>query len=126
MSVNCLALIFLVMLLPACTPPISTTEPTNNDVAHDFVPTGTVKISVFPPPPSYPVELKIARIQGEVVVEVTVNSEGVPIKAIAVSGPKELRPIAENYFSHMRYFPRLENEKAIPFRVKNALTFSLK
>jgi protein TonB len=47
-----------------------------------------------PKPPPYPAMARRARIQGLVVVQVMVGADGVPISAVALEGPVQLRAAA--------------------------------
>jgi len=68
-----------------------------------------IKIKHQPPSPPYPPIAKIARIQGTVVVQITIDTNGVPMKATAIEGPVQLRPTAENYAMQWRFEPATLN-----------------
>ncbi|WP_026939452.1 energy transducer TonB [Holophaga foetida] len=68
-----------------------------------------IKIKYQPPAPPYPPIAKIARIQGTVVVQITIDTNGSPIKATAIEGPPQLRPTAENYAMQWRFEPAMLN-----------------
>jgi TonB family protein len=85
-----------------------------------------IQIAHQPPSPPYPPLAKIAKIQGVVVVEVTMNGEGVPTKTTAVDGPPQLRPAAEAYAMEWRFKPVLRNGAPQVVRFKMALAYKLK
>jgi len=79
-----------------------------------------IKIKYQPPAPPYPPLAKIAKIQGTVVVEITIGLDGVPIKAQALDGPPQLRPAAENYAMAWKFEPAMLN--GVPQTAKFKLT----
>ncbi len=79
-----------------------------------------IKIKYQPPAPPYPPLAKIAKIQGTVVVEITIGIDGVPIKAQALDGPPQLRPAAENYAMSWKFEPAMLN--GVPQTAKFKLT----
>jgi len=79
-----------------------------------------IKIKVQPPAPPYPPLAKIAKIQGTVVVEITIGIDGVPIKAVALEGPPQLRPAAEAYAMNWKFEPAMLN--GVPQTAKFKLT----
>jgi len=64
-----------------------------------------VKVKYQPPPPPYPPIARIARIQGTVVVQITIGVDGLPISAKALEGPVQLRPGAEAYAMQWKFEP---------------------
>ena len=66
-----------------------------------------MRIGYQPPAPPYPPEALAARIQGTVVVRVTIGVDGIPISAEALEGPIELRPTAEAYAMRWKFTPAL-------------------
>lgn len=85
----------------------------------------TVRIELQPTPPRYPVEAKARRIQGTVVVEVTVDRSGIPVASRALEGPPELCDTAEVYALAWRYQPwadpaiqRYRFKLTMPFRLR--------
>jgi protein TonB len=85
-----------------------------------------VKIKYQPPPPPYPPLAKIAKIQGTVVVEITIGPDGVPTQANAKEGPPQLRPAAENYAMQWRFFPAELNGVPQYARFKLTMPFRLR
>ncbi len=85
-----------------------------------------VKVAHQPAAPAYPPLAKIARIQGTVVVEITVGPDGIPIAAHAVEGPAQLRQTAENYAMGWKFEPAMLNGVAQTARFKLTMPFRLK
>ncbi len=83
-----------------------------------------IKIKYQPPAPPYPPLAKIAKIQGTVVVEITIGIDGIPIKAQAIDGPPQLRPAAENYAMQWKFEPAMLN--GVPQTAKFKLTMPFK
>ncbi|MDE3032112.1 MAG: TonB family protein, partial [Acidobacteriota bacterium] len=84
-----------------------------------------VKVKYRPPVPPYPPLAKIARIQGTVVVELTIGPDGVPISATAKEGPAELRPTAEFYAMQWRFEPAVLNGQPQYARFTVTMPFQL-
>ena len=85
-----------------------------------------MKTKYQPPPPAYPPLAKIARIQGTVVVEITVGTDGIPTSAHALEGPPQLRPVAEAYAMGWKFEPALLNGVPQTARFKLTMPFKLK
>jgi protein TonB len=85
-----------------------------------------MKIKFQPPSPPYPPLAKIARIQGTVVVEITVGPDGIPTSAHAVEGPAQLRKVAEDYAMGWKFEPAMLNGVAQTARFKLTMPFKLK
>jgi TonB family protein len=68
----------------------------------------------------------MARIQGNVVVQITIGADGVPISAKAVDGPSQLRPAAESYAMQYRFEPQMVGGVATEARFKLTVVFKLK
>ena len=83
-----------------------------------------IKIKHQPPQPPYPPLAKIAKIQGTVVVEIIIGVDGVPVKAVALEGPPQLRPMAEGYAMNWRFEPAMLN--GVPQTAKFKLTLNFK
>ncbi|NTV74772.1 MAG: energy transducer TonB [Holophaga sp.] len=96
---------------------------TSHVVDFDF---SQMKIKFQPPAPPYPALAKIARIQGTVVVEITVGPDGIPIAAHAVEGPAQLRQTAENYAMGWKFEPAMLNGVAQTALFKLTMPFRLK
>jgi protein TonB len=85
-----------------------------------------IKIKHQPPPPPYPPLAKIARIQGTVVVEISVGADGIPVSAKAIEGPAQLRATAEAYAMGWKFEPAMQNGTPVPARFKLTMPFRLK
>jgi TonB family protein len=79
-----------------------------------------------PPDPEYPALARSSRIQGTVVLEVTLGADGVPLQAHALSGPYALRACAEAWAMAWRFFPYLQNGLPQAGLLKLTVTFRLK
>ena len=66
---------------------------------------GKVRIRIQPATPPYPIEAKSKKIDGLVIVEVTINKDGVPTAARAIQGPELLRKHSEDYAMTWRFHP---------------------
>ncbi|WP_291270906.1 energy transducer TonB [Geothrix sp.] len=70
-----------------------------------------VKVKVRPPAPPYPAASLSQGTEGTVVAQVTIDPDGRPRRAIAVSGPAELKPTALRYALQWVFEPaRLNGE----------------
>ena len=85
-----------------------------------------IKVKYSPPAPPYPPLAKIAHIQGNVVVEIVVGPDGIPVSARAVEGPTQLRAMAEDYAMKWKFEPAMSNGVAQSARFKLTLNFKLK
>jgi TonB family protein len=86
----------------------------------------SMKVSYQPPPPPYPSFAKIARIQGTVVVEILVDPMGTVVTSKAISGPDELRQVAEDYAIQWRFEPALLDGVPQTARLKLTMPFRLR
>ena len=109
-------------------PVMQTLMPTPEGVARQVVDFDFSKLVVryTPPPPPYPPLAKIAKIQGAVIVEMTVDPAGIPISAMAVDGPLQLREWAEDSAYNWRYVPAMLNGLPTTMRFKLTLNFKLR
>ncbi|HNX95041.1 MAG TPA: TonB family protein [Holophaga sp.] len=85
-----------------------------------------VKVKRQPPAPPYPPLAKIARIQGTVVVEITVGVDGVPVSARALEGPPQLRDAAVAYAMQWRFEPCLVGGVPQQARFRLVMPFKLR
>ena len=85
-----------------------------------------VKVTLQPKAPAYPPEAKANRIQGLVVVEVTLDTEGKPETVKATEGPEELHTTAEDYARQWRFKPFLHNGKPTAVRFLLKMPFKLR
>jgi protein TonB len=84
-----------------------------------------VRVTYQPPLPPYPRLAQMARIQGTVVVQINMGTDGVPTSAKAVEGPFQLRAAAEAYALTWRFSPALVDGVPHPSRFKLSITFNL-
>ena len=86
-----------------------------------------VKVRVQPPAPPYPDQALADKVEGTVVVLLTLDPDGRPVRAVAVSGPPELKPTALRYAMQWIFEPvkadgkpvRAQFRLPIPFRLGN-------
>ena len=97
----------------------------NNNRVMDFD-FSQMKVKYQPPPPAYPPLAKIARIQGTVVVEIIVGTDGIPTSAHAVEGPPQLRAVAEAYAMGWKFEPAMLNGSPQTARFKLTMPFKLR
>jgi len=74
--------------------------------------------------PAYPAMAKIAKVQGSVIIEVTINEKGIVESARAVSGHPLLRDAALNAAQLWRWQPTILNQ--VPVKVIGTITFIFK
>jgi len=79
-----------------------------------------------PPAPEYPAIAKIARIQGTVVVVLTIDAKGRVIEAKAESGPEQLHACAVDYAKGWTFRPAKINGKPVSARFKLTMPFKLR
>lgn len=79
-----------------------------------------------PEAPTYPAEAKAARIQGTVVVVLTIDTNGKVVDAKAISGPPELQACAVDYARAWEFKPAKVKGKAVPARFKLTMPFRLR
>lgn len=85
-----------------------------------------IKIKHQPPPPPYPPLAKIAAIQGTVVVELIIDTNGLTEQATAIDGPPQLRASAESYAMQWRFEPALLNNVPQKARFRLTMPFRLR
>ena len=85
-----------------------------------------IKVKVQPPAPAYPPDAKEARIQGTVVVSLTIDPEGKVTEAKALSGPVELQQCALEYAKTWEFEPAMVKGKPMWARFKLTMPFRLK
>jgi len=85
-----------------------------------------IRVIHQPPAPPYPSEAKASGIQGSVVVELTVDTHGIPTSAKALSGPIELRHTAEAYALKWKFSPVILNGVPQYARFKLTMPFRLR
>ncbi|NWJ39604.1 MAG: TonB family protein [Geothrix sp.] len=97
--------------------------PTAGPMETDFK---KVRIKHQPEAPRYPSEAKAARIQGTVVVVVTIGIDGKVTEAKAESGPPELQACAVDYAKAWEFEPVRVKGKVVPARFKLTMPFRLR
>ena len=85
-----------------------------------------IKVLFQPPAPRYPVLALQRRIQGVVIIQVTVDPTGVPISAIAVDGPDVLKRTSENYALLWKFKAPDDTPSNVPYRFKLTMPFRLR
>jgi protein TonB len=85
-----------------------------------------MKVKYQPPPPQYPPLAKIAKIQGTVVVELTVGTDGIPMTAHAIEGPPQLRAVCEAFAMGWKFEPAMMNGVPQQARFTIKMPFKLK
>ena len=79
-----------------------------------------------PPPPAYPPLARNARIQGNVVIQIVVGLDGVPMSTRALEGPFQLRSAAEAYAMTWRFEPYLQNGIPLVSRFNLTVAYRIK
>ena len=79
-----------------------------------------------PPPPAYPPLARNARIQGNVVIQIVVGLDGVPMSTRALEGPFQLRAAAEAYAMTWRFEPYLHNGIPLVSRFNLTVAYRIK
>jgi TonB family protein len=97
--------------------------PTADPVEIDF---SKIHVKHQPDAPPYPPEAKAARIQGTVVVGVSIDTNGKVTDAKALSGPSELHACAVDYAKSWEFEPAKVKGKPVPARFKLTMPFRLK
>jgi protein TonB len=108
--------------IPDDPPPTPTPKPTPESVK-------TIRVSqvlnseakVLPRPP-YPQLAKIARVQGQVAVQVLINEKGDVVSAKAVSGPALLIPESQRAAFQAKFSPTTINGQAV--KVSGVITYN--
>ncbi|WP_243321195.1 M56 family metallopeptidase [Geothrix sp. SG200] len=85
-----------------------------------------IKVKHQPDAPAYPPEAKAQRIQGTVVVVVTIDAQGKVQDAKAISGPPELHACAVGYARTWEFEPARVKGKPVAARFKLTMPFRLR
>ncbi|MFZ1613389.1 MAG: M56 family metallopeptidase [Holophaga sp.] len=104
---------------------VSTEAPTSAQGVAEFD-FSRIKVAFQPKPPAYPVDAKAKRIQGTVVISITIDEQGMPQSVEALEGPEELRSTATDYAKDWRFEPAQLNGKPIKARFKLTMPFKLR
>ena len=84
-----------------------------------------VKVKHRPDPPPYPPEAKATKVQGTVIVETTIDTQGKVSVAKALSGPEELQAHAVAYARGWEFEPAKLKGKPVPAKFQMTLAFRL-
>lgn len=84
-----------------------------------------VKIAHMPPQPPYPPAAKAAGIQGKVIVEMGIDSDGKPESAVALEGPADLLSYAIEWGLRWRFIPMKINGQPTRGHFTLTMTFHL-
>jgi len=119
------------VLGPRTSDPKEQPAPTGQAMAHGegqdpYQDLSELKIRHRPPMFPYPVQAREARIQGTVVVEITIDPKGLPIRAIALEGPAELVPAALTYALQWQFEPPTLNGSPQFARFRLTMPFRLR
>ena len=79
-----------------------------------------------PSPPPYPSDAKNLGIQGDVLIEIWINENGVPTNAFALAGPSELRETAVLYAKQWKFSLINPNPIKTTFRFRMVMPFRLR
>ncbi len=83
------------------------------------------KTKYQPPMFKYPVQARIDRIQGTVIVNAYVNTKGKVIKVERVSGPPELVGVVIPYVMQFEFYPLIVDNSSMPFIIEIKCPFKL-
>lgn len=87
--------------------------------------TGQAKVKVQPPAPPYPALALERKVEGTVVVLLTLDPDGRPARAVAAGGPSELKATALRYAMQWIFAPVKADGKPVWARVKLPIPFHL-
>ena len=85
-----------------------------------------VQVAHQPPAPHYPKEAREKRIEGVVVVAITIGKDGIPRTAQAISGPQELRAVAAEYARAWRFKPTIIKGEVVEAKFVLNMPFNLR
>jgi len=97
---------------------------TGTAVVHDFD-VKDMEITFRPPLPPYPKMAQMARIQGTVVLEMVVSTDGVPTTISVISGHPHLQSHAIEFAKKYRFKPALIDGHPVSARFRLSLNFNL-
>jgi TonB family protein len=83
------------------------------------------KVKVQPPPPPYPALALDRKVEGTVVVLLTLDPDGRPVRAVAASGPAELKATALRYAMQWIFEPIKLNGKPVSAQIRLPIPFIL-
>jgi protein TonB len=76
-------------------------------------------------PPDYPLEAKLVRLEGTVVLRAVIDSSGEVAEVNAVSGPPLLESAAVDAVKHWQYRPYAVNGRPVDVETTIAVVFAL-
>jgi TonB family protein len=85
-----------------------------------------IRVKYQPPAPPYPIEAKLARVQGTVVLSLIIDPKGEPVRVDAEEGPVPLLSTAIAYALAWRFEPALLNGVPQYARFKLTMPFRLR
>ncbi len=103
--------------------PPKSAAPASDPVDMDFK---QIRVKHQPDAPEYPPEAKAQRIQGTVVVGITIGVDGKVTDAKTLSGPEELHACAVGYAKDWEFEPVKVKGKPVPARFKLTMPFRLR
>lgn len=84
-----------------------------------------MKVKSKPGTLPYPPIARMAKIQGTVIVEMVVGTDGAPVSAKAIEGPPQLRQSSETYAMQWRFEPAMQNGQAVQSRFRLTINYKL-
>jgi len=85
-----------------------------------------VKIKFRPPAPQYPRDARMAGIMGDVTLNVTIDTNGIPIDAKPIAGPLALRPTARHYLLSVEFYPVMKDGSPTQMTFQFTMPFRLR
>ena len=83
---------------------------------------GVISIPILPP---YPYLAASSKVQGEVLLDITVDAKGVPSDTAILGGLSQFYPVSQEFASKWHFDPKVVDGKPVPSRTKLALVFML-
>ena len=84
-----------------------------------------IQVRYQPPMPPYPIFAKIAKVQGVVKVDLSIDEQGVPTEARWVSGPQALTQAALKWGLDWRFDPEVFQGKKVSSTFRLSINFQL-
>jgi protein TonB len=100
-------------------------NPGPQPTALPFTHVDTPPVPTVAPRPPYPAWAREASIEGKVLVRVLVGTDGIPKRAVIVSGPKGLTEDIESAVLRWRFRPGLANGRPVEVWVEIPISFRL-
>jgi TonB family protein len=118
---------FSAVLILGCTEPGSSTPSiATGDQIRGYIDANVTapQVTYRPPMIAYPKVARLARIQGDVTVGLTIDEQGKVVEAIALDGPSALREAAVNFAKQWLFVPAASDK--IPVRSRFLFRFAFK